>query len=119
MNPIRTDIFIGGRDGCHTFRIPVLAKTASEAILAFCEGRRNSPDDAGQIALLLRRSSDEGKTWPRRLVLQEGPAAYSDLVVTGEGDILCLFECGETRYHERIALARFSLEDLRQEQKKK
>ena len=56
-------IFEAGKDGYHTFRIPALVKTRSGTLLAFCEGRRHSASDTGDIDLVLRRSRDGGKTW--------------------------------------------------------
>lgn len=57
------DIFVKGQQGYHTYRIPALAKTVKGTILAFCEGRKESGSDTGDINLILRRSIDDGKTW--------------------------------------------------------
>jgi sialidase-1 len=47
--------------------------TQRETLLAFCEGRKNGRGDAGDIDLVLRRSSDAGKTWSKlQLVHEEG-----------------------------------------------
>ena len=70
--PLQQPIFISGRDGYHTYRIPALCVTKSGVVLAFCEGRRDSPDDTGQIDLLLRRSLDGGRTFlPTQVVVSE------------------------------------------------
>lgn len=58
-----TDVFVGGEEGYHTYRIPVLLVTNNDTLLAFCEARRHSWRDTGDIDLLLRRSFDGGKTW--------------------------------------------------------
>jgi len=52
------DLFIAGQEGHHTYRIPALVVSGKGTILAFCEGRRYSADDAGKIDLVLRRSID-------------------------------------------------------------
>jgi sialidase-1 len=44
--------------------------------------------------LTLRLSPDSGVTWPHHRVLDEGIAAYSDLALTTEGELLCLYEHG-------------------------
>src|SRR4051812_30297441 len=61
--PEKTDVFVSGKDGYHTYRIPAAVVTPRGAVLAFCEGRKAGRSDAGDIDLLLRRSSDGGKTW--------------------------------------------------------
>jgi len=69
----RRDIFIGGLDGYHTFRIPALAVSPRGAILAFCEGRLEGPSDAGNIDLLFKRSLDGGEVWqPLHVVWDDG-----------------------------------------------
>ena len=66
------ELFVSGEGGCHTCRIPALAVTPRGAVLAFCEGRRHSRSDSGEIDLLLRRSGDGGRTWdPPRVVVTE------------------------------------------------
>jgi sialidase-1 len=57
------EVFRAGDGGYHTYRIPALIVTRKGTLLAFCEGRRNSASDTGDIDLLLRRSFDRGKTW--------------------------------------------------------
>ena len=50
-------------EGYHTYRIPALVVSKRGTVLAFCEGRKEGPGDAGLIHELLRRSFDNGKTW--------------------------------------------------------
>ena len=70
----RRDIFISGTEGYHTFRIPSLLTAADGTLLAFAEGRRNGRGDAGEINLVLRRSTDGGTTWgPLTIVWADGP----------------------------------------------
>jgi sialidase-1 len=59
----------------HTFRIPALlaiprldltsgdGRPGTAVLLAFCEGRRTSASDIGEIDVLLRRSLDAGRSW--------------------------------------------------------
>lgn len=56
-------LFVSGQDGYHTYRIPALATTAKGTVLAACEGRKHSWGDSGDIDLVLKRSTDHGKTW--------------------------------------------------------
>ncbi len=56
-------IFTNGTGDCHTYRIPSLITAANGDILAFAEARKNGGGDAGDIDIVLRRSTDAGKTW--------------------------------------------------------
>jgi autotransporter-associated beta strand protein len=64
-----TNIFISRQGGYNTYRIPALYETTNGTLLAFCEGRKNSSSDTGDIDTLLRRSFDGGLTWtPQQVV---------------------------------------------------
>lgn len=68
------ELFTAGVDGYHTYRIPALIVTKAGTLLAFCEGRKDSRSDTGNIDILLRRSTDNGQTWgPVQLVADHGP----------------------------------------------
>ena len=68
------------------------------------------PSDLEKRACLtVRMSYDEGESWPVSRVLYPGSAAYSNLAVTTDGHLLCLFEADE---YTRLILARFDLEWL-------
>ena len=56
-------VYVGGREGYHTYRIPAVLVTQKGTVLAFCEGRKDSGADHGDIDLMVRRSTDSGKTW--------------------------------------------------------
>src|SRR5262245_9947522 len=72
--PEQVDVFVSGKDGYHTFRIPAVVVTKKGTLLAFCEGRKNSRRDTGDIDVILRRSLDNGATWqPLQLVADFGP----------------------------------------------
>eukprot|EP00899_Mesostigma_viride_P009700 jgi/Mesvir1/18731/Mv01243-RA.1 len=57
------DMWMSGAGGYDTFRIPALLYVGGGVVLAFCEGRRASSADSGDIDVLLRRSTDGGVTW--------------------------------------------------------
>jgi sialidase-1 len=72
----QVDVFTSGTNGYHTYRIPAIVLTCDHTLLAFCEGRKNGRGDRGNLDLMLRRSTDGGKTWqPMQLVYEEGGAA--------------------------------------------
>jgi sialidase-1 len=64
-----TNVFVSGREGYHTYRIPALVTTKKGTLLAFCEGRKSGRSDSGNIDLLVKRSADNGKTWSKRQVV--------------------------------------------------
>ena len=61
--PPHVDVFRAGDNGYASYRIPALIVSPKGTLLAFCEGRRNSASDTGDIDVLLRRSFDNGKSW--------------------------------------------------------
>ena len=68
----KVGVFKAGEDGYHTYRIPAIVRAKNGDLLAFAEGRKNGLSDHGDIDLVLKRSSDEGRTWgPLQLVQDE------------------------------------------------
>jgi len=67
-----TKLFTSGDGPYHTYRIPAIATTKNGTILAFCEGRKNSASDTGDIDILLRRSIDGGQTFsPPQIIFDD------------------------------------------------
>ncbi len=56
-------VFRGGDDGYHTYRIPAIVATKKGTLLAFGEARKSGGGDSGNIDVVLKRSTDGGKTW--------------------------------------------------------
>jgi sialidase-1 len=67
--PQLSAVFTSGADGYHTYRIPAIVVTTNRTVLAFCEGRKASRSDTGDIDLLFKRSTDGGKTWSAQQVI--------------------------------------------------
>jgi sialidase-1 len=83
----RTDLFEAGKEGYTLYRIPGIVATPKGTLLAYCEARKHSGSDWDAIDVLLRRSTDGGKTWLERqsIALVEGkveknPAALKQKV---------------------------------------
>lgn len=71
----KQDLFIVGDDPAFKiYHIPGIVVTAKGTVLAWCEARRDG-SDWDDIQILLRRSTDEGKTWspPQSIVNVPGP----------------------------------------------
>ena len=67
--PDTLSLFVSGTNGYKSYRIPAMVTTTKGTLLAFCEGRKNNAADAGDIDLLLKRSTDGGLTWSEQQVI--------------------------------------------------
>jgi len=66
-------IFKASQDpGYACFRIPAIVKSADGTLLAFAEGRVRNCGDAGDIDIVLKRSTDGGRTWGPLQVVNHG-----------------------------------------------
>ena len=79
----KVDLFRAGEDGYFMYRIPGIAVTGRGSILVYCEARAGHGDWTRQD-VLLRRSTDGGRTWspPRKMAvappdLRPNPAAVA------------------------------------------
>lgn len=70
----KIDLFTAGDHGYRLYHIPGIVITAKGTVLAWCEARKKG-GDWDQIDILLRRSTDEGKSWsePKRIAEVPGP----------------------------------------------
>ena len=65
----RTVLFEEETGGFRLYRIPGIVVTAQGTVLAYCEARKFTVADRGEIEIHLRRSTDGGRTWdaPRQI----------------------------------------------------
>ncbi|MCG8602668.1 MAG: FAD-dependent oxidoreductase [Verrucomicrobiales bacterium] len=70
----KVDLFETGDLGYQRFHIPGIVVTAKGSVLAWCEARKNDGRDWDDIDILLRRSTNEGRTWSdaQKIVHVEG-----------------------------------------------
>lgn len=64
-------VFISGTEGYKSYRIPAILKLPNGDLLAFCEGRVNGAGDFGHVNIVMKRSTDKGKTWGSLQVVAE------------------------------------------------
>ena len=69
--PERVTVYRAGADGYHTYRIPAILRTPKGTLLAFAEARKNSTSDFGDIDMVVKRSSDGGKTWSAQALIAD------------------------------------------------
>ena len=87
-------VFQSGSDGYSCFRTPGLAISGRGTVLAFCGGRVDNCRDEGNIDVVLRRSTDGGRSWgPLQLIASDGinPCKIPCPVVLPTGRILLLW----------------------------
>lgn len=68
-------VFRSGTDGHKSYRIPAIINLPNGDLLAFAEGRVNNSGDFGDINLVMKRSTDKGKSWSAMQTLVD----YSNL----------------------------------------
>jgi sialidase-1 len=74
----KQDLFTAGEDPAYNiYHIPGIVVTAKGTVLAWCEARKRPAgvSDWDDIRILLRRSTDDGKTWsaPKSIANVDGP----------------------------------------------
>jgi sialidase-1 len=89
------DLFTAGTDGYAVYRIPAVVATDDGTILAFCEGRKNDGSDSGDIDIVLRRSTDAGRTWSdMTVVVDDGVDTCGNpapVIERTTGDVVLVF----------------------------
>ncbi|MDA2925768.1 glycoside hydrolase [Acidobacteria bacterium AH-259-G07] len=81
--------YVTQKDRYHTFRIPGMIVAQDGSVLAFAEGRRGDGsdprrDENAPIDLVMRRSTDNGRTWQPMVVIDSGFRPNGDLVDFGD-----------------------------------
>lgn len=89
----QVDVFVGGEDEVHTYRIPSLITAPGGTLLAFCEARKISANDASPTDMVLKRSTDGGKSWlPLQILVRgEGAEAIMNPCPVVDGNTVYLF----------------------------
>lgn len=76
----QTDLFVAGHDGVFQYRIPGLIASPRGTLIAFCDARmKKAGDPPNDIDLVMKRSTDGGKTWSaQRALFDNGAGATAD-----------------------------------------
>lgn len=102
-------VFVSGKEGYKSFRIPAIIALQDGELLAFCEGRVNGAGDFGNIDLVLKHSKDKGKTWSALQIVVDNdnmqisnPAPVLDLLDPAypKGRILLFYNTGDNHESE-------------------
>ncbi|MDR1281647.1 MAG: exo-alpha-sialidase [Opitutaceae bacterium] len=65
-------VFTSGKEGAAFYRIPAIVRARDGTLLVFAEARRSDFHDLGDIDMVLRRSTDEGRAWLPIQTLHDG-----------------------------------------------
>jgi sialidase-1 len=84
--PKTIPVFISGNEGYKSFRIPAIISLQNGTLLAFAEGRVNGAGDYGNNDIVMKRSTDKGKTWSPLQVVAE----FGDLQTCNPAPVLDL-----------------------------
>ena len=100
--PIRQELFRSGADGYAHYRIPGLIVTAKGSLLAYAEARKTLRGDWGTIDIVLRRSTDGGRTWsPMKVIAQvDGPKTKNPVAMAQN-----LASSEDVTYNNPVAIA--------------
>ena len=112
--------FLPRDNGSRVYRIPAMIVADDGSIVVACDKRYNSHTDIGAghvIDIVVRRSTDGGKTWSAPVTIAKGlgtaddaKCGYGDpsLVKGKDGKLYCLFVAGNIGYfygQKRIAMS--------------
>lgn len=101
-----TQLFEAGQNGYVTYRIPGIMVTPKGTILVTASGRVNGWGDWSQINVMLRRSTDNGKTWePARVLESDGKNTVENACMISSGNRLYM------TYMENYARCFFTTSD--------
>ena len=117
---VRSYPFLPRDNGSRVYRIPAMVVAEDGSIVVACDKRYDSHTDIGNghvIDIVVRRSTDGGKTWSSPVVIAKGlgsadnaKCGYGDpsLVKGKDGKLYCLFVAGNLGYfygQQRIAMS--------------
>lgn len=80
----RTTVFRSGEDGYLSYRIPAIISLNNGELLAFCEGRKNGASDFGDNDIVMKRSTDRGRTWQKLQLVVD----YTNLQASNSAPVL-------------------------------
>ncbi len=102
--PEFSDVFIAGKDGFPSIRIPSVVISKKGTVLVIAEGRAAHADQANN-KLLLKRSTDGGRSWgPRQIIADDGTNCLNNpcaVVEEHTGRVFVMFQSYPAGLKER------------------
>jgi sialidase-1 len=98
----KVDVFTAGHAGYTIYRIPGVAVTSKGTVLAYSEARKSARGDWGTIDLMLRRSTDGGRSWApqRKIASLPGPHKKNPMALLQN-----LARADDVTYNNPVAIA--------------
>lgn len=98
----KSELFTSNTDDYAIYRIPGMIVTAKGTVLAYCEARKTGRTDWDTIDIMLRRSTDGGKTWSPRQKISDvpGPKAKNPAALAQK-----LGETNDVTYNNAVGFA--------------
>lgn len=102
--PHFSDVFVAGTEGFPSIRIPSVVVTKKGTVLAIAEGRAQQADQANN-KLILKRSTDGGKTWGvLQTIADDGTNCLNNpctVVDQNSGRVIVMFQSYPANHAER------------------
>ena len=102
--PQFSDVFVAGKDGFPSVRIPSVVVTKKGTVLAIAEGRAQHADQANN-KIILKRSTDNGKTWGAMQIIADDSTNCLNnpctVVDQQSGRVIVMFQSYPANHSER------------------
>jgi sialidase-1 len=102
--PEFSDVFIAGKDRFKSIRIPSVVVTKESTVLALAEGRARHADQANN-KLILKRSTDGGRTWgAQQIIADDGANCLNNpcaVVDQNTGRVIVMYQSYPANLSER------------------
>lgn len=102
--PELSDVFLAGKDGFKSIRIPSVVVTKNGVVLAIAEGRAQHADQANN-KLILKRSRDGGRTWgAQRIIADDGANTLNNPCSVADersGRVIVMYQSYPAGFSER------------------
>lgn len=113
--PEFSDVFIAGKDQFKSIRIPSVVVTKRGTVLAIAEGRSQHADQANN-KLILKRSTDGGKTWgAQQIIADDGANCLNNpctVVDQQSGRVVVMYQSYPANHSERDGSIKPGLDGL-------
>ena len=73
----------------------------------------NPNSKSSREKMTIQFSFDKTKTWSKKVLIHEGPSAYSNLINLKNGQIACLFEGGLDSPYEGVAFKKINIKSIK------